>query len=207
MIVIGIVGPPAGGKSTVARMLVALGAAWINADRLAHAVLRLPAVKAQLRQRFGHEIFDVSGTVNRNQIANLVFGNDSTSQANLEYIEDLVHPIARDMASRKLARLSLQGSEVVVIDAPLLIEANWHFDCDEVWCVEAPDDLRSDWIKERTWDIDELRRRERSQLILSEKRRYATKIINNSGDLTATQQQVLLAWQRLKVRTPLFPRD
>ncbi|QDV70726.1 Dephospho-CoA kinase [Rosistilla carotiformis] len=197
MIVIGIIGPPAGGKSAIAGVLAAQGAAWINADRLAHAALRMGRVKIKLREHFGDSIFNASGAVDRSQLAAKVFGDDPTSGRQLEYIESVLHPIAGQLATRKLQRLGAKQQVVVVIDAPLLIEANWHFQCDEVWYVDSPWEQRIQWIGKRSWTPEQLRQREARQLPLAEKKRYATRIIDNSRGPHQTKQQVIAGWRRL----------
>ncbi|QDV57435.1 dephospho-CoA kinase [Rosistilla oblonga] len=197
MIVIGIIGPPAGGKSTVARALAEQGAAWINADRLAHAALRMGRVKNKLREHFGDSIFNTAGAVQRPALAAKVFGDDPTSRRQLEYIESVLHPVVGQLAARKLQRLAAQQQSVVVIDAPLLIEANWHFQCDEIWYVDSPWEQRIQWIAKRSWTPEQLRQREARQLSLAEKRRYATRILDNSQGPPHTRRQILALWRQL----------
>ncbi|MEZ6090840.1 MAG: dephospho-CoA kinase [Pirellulaceae bacterium] len=197
MIVIGIVGPPAGGKSTVARTIAGQGAAWINADRLAHASLRLAEVKAKLRDWFGEAIFSSTGAVDRQRLAQRVFGDDASSRQSLEYIESVVHPLVGQMASRKLARLNRQPTSVVVLDAPLLIEACWHLQCDEIWYIDSQWEQRVQRVAQRSWTAEQLRQRELNQLSLYEKQRHATRIIDNSQGPNHTRRLVLDAWQEL----------
>ena len=201
MIVIGIVGPPAGGKSTVAKIIAGEGLAWVNADRLAHATLRLHEVKLMLRDWFGDGIFDTCGRVHRKRLSQLVFGDDAFSRQSLEYIEGVVHPIVGQMASRKLRRLAQGTSPGVVLDAPLLIEAEWHLQCDEIWYIDSSWQQRVEWAVKRSWTADQLRQREMNQLSLPEKRRHATRIIDNSQGPNHTQMQVLDAWRELKNRS------
>lgn len=201
MIVIGIVGPPAGGKSTVARIIAGEGFAWVNADRLAHAALRLKDVKSKLRDWFGDAIFSEPDSVDRKLLAQRVFGDDASSRQSLEYIESVVHPIVGQMASRKLTRLARRATPGVVLDAPLLIEACWHLQCDEIWYVDSSWQQRVEWVAKRSWTPDQLRQREMNQLSLPEKRRHATRMIDNSQGPNHTQQQVLDAWRELKDRS------
>lgn len=197
MIVIGIIGPPAGGKSTIAGMLAEAGATWINADRLAHGALSMGGVKEELRAHFGDCIFNASGGVDRSRLAAKVFGDDPTSGRQLEYIEGVLHPVVRRLAFRKLQRLETQTNAAAVLDAPLLIEAKWHLQCDEVWYVDSPWELRTQWIAKRSWTPEQLRQREMRQLPLAEKKRYATRIIDNARGSHHTKQQVRAAWQQI----------
>jgi dephospho-CoA kinase len=76
MIVLGIVGSPAGGKSTVAAYLQELGATWINADQIARGVLEEDEVQQQLIDHFGSDIAASDGRIDRSKLASRVFGDD-----------------------------------------------------------------------------------------------------------------------------------
>ena len=197
ILTIGIVGPPAGGKSTVAAALAELGAAWINADRLAHYSLRLGSVKESLHDYFGDSVLDPSGAINRKHLASRVFGDDPTNRGALEYIESVIHPIVFEMAIRRVFRLQRSGFSTFVMDAPLLIEAGWHYNCDEIWFVDAPVDLRREWIKRRGWSEQQLAERESRQLSLDLKKHHSTRIIDNRGELGGVIQQVAQLWNQL----------
>jgi dephospho-CoA kinase len=182
MIVIGIVGAPAGGKSTVARRLREHGATWINADKIAHRCLDRPQVRSSLAARFGDTILNDRGQVDRKTLGNVVFGDDAGPSSALDYLESVVHPLARRFTLIRMSRAARCGIPAVVLDAPLLLEADWGVLCDFVWCVDAPETLRAQWIKRRGWTLEELRRRESRQMDIGEKRRLATNIIENDLD-------------------------
>lgn len=201
MIVIGIVGPPAGGKSTVAAMLGELGAAWANADRMAHAALRLRRVRSKLVQRFGAQVIDAQGRIDRKRLAKFVFGDDPTSGQSLEYIEEIIHPVVLELTTRKITRWKVLGAKAIVLDAPLLIEAHWHFYCDEVWYIDSPWSERVRWATPRGWAAEHLQQRQQCQLDLNEKRRHSNRTIDNSQSLENTRRQILAAWTELKLIT------
>jgi dephospho-CoA kinase len=197
MIVIGIVGSPAGGKSTVARRLRELGATWVNADRIAHRCLDRLDVRQRLLNEFGDSIVSESGRIDRRALGSIVFGDDESSAGKLQYLESVVHPATRRMCLVRLRRAARFGVPAAVLDAPLLLEADWGVMCDFVWCVDAPEAMRSTWIQSRGWTTEELRRRESRQLPIASKRRLATHIIDNDSDRQSLLRRVDQMWRQI----------
>ena len=199
MLVVGIVGPPAGGKSTVASFLEELGSTWLNADAMAHETLEIDEVKEKLRNHFGSSVFNQENAVDRAALADRVFGPDPTNQRALEYIESVIHPVVTDIAFKRIRDPQYVDPLLpVVLDAPLLIEAGWHLMCDEILCVEAPQDLRNRWLEERGWDLGELHRREMRQLSTEIKQHHATRTITNDGDSDHLREQVVAVWDDIQ---------
>lgn len=201
MVVIGIVGSPAGGKSTVASRLRELGAAWIDADRVVRRCLALSEVRRQLQGRFGPAVLDSAGRVDRRALADWVFGDDAESAQALNYLESVLHPQARRLALRRTLRAARRGRPAAVLDAPLLLEADWGILCDFIWCVDAPEHLRQQWIAQRGWSIDELKRRERRQMAIEEKRRLSTHVLENAGTREDLLHYTELLWGELRHAT------
>ena len=206
VIVIGIVGSPAGGKSTVARQLEAVGATWINADLLAREVLERGEIQNRLLAHFGADIASKSGQVDRAKLAAVVFGDDDSSRRSLTYLEGLVHPETRRLIELRLdeARQS-EASEsttlaqpIVVLDVPLLFEVGWDRCCDQVWCVDANPALRLQRAAERGWNEGELQRRESNQLTIEEKRRLSNVVIENNGTLDKLHETVTQLWRSVE---------
>ena len=197
MIVIGVIGSPAGGKSTVARRLRELGATWINADKIAHRCLDRAIVRDKMVQRFGPQILGNAGKIDRRALGGIVFGDDAEQRSALNYLESTVHPMARHLTLTRLTRAGRCGLIAAVLDAPLLLEADWGVMCDEVWCVDAPIELRATWIGTRGWNLDELRRRESRQLPISEKRRLSTHVIENDSNRDTLLQRTDRLWGEL----------
>lgn len=197
MIVIGIIGSPAGGKSTVAGRLRELGATWINADRLAHRCLDRSQVRDKLVDRFGRKILHKDGRIDRPALGAIVFGDDAEGSSALDYLQSVIHPMARHLTLIRLSRAARCNLPAAILDAPLLLEADWGVMCDAIWCVDAPRQLREQWIKQRGWTPDELHRRENRQLPISEKRRLSTNVIHNDTDLASLLLETETLWFRL----------
>ena len=200
MIVLGIVGSPAGGKSTVAKYLQELGATWINADLIARDVLEQADVQAEVLAHFGPEIAGKDGRIDRSLLADRVFGDDDSKRAALTYLESLIHPRTRQMITAQLRNLSRQKAGVAILDVPLLFKSGWDKSCDEIWCVDSDRNLRSMRIKGRGWDDDELRDREANQLDIEEKKRLSTTVIMNNGSLEQLYETIDQLWSSLLKR-------
>ena len=173
----------------MARLLQDRGALWIDSDRLAHQVLNSDEAIALLRARFGDDIILANHQVDRSKLASFVFGDSSSARANKKWLEELIHPRVRAITEQRIAQAGSDYS-MIVIDAPLLIEAGWAERCDRVLFVDAPQTLREQRAAERGWSIDELHKREAGQLPLAEKKQRATDIVSNSGSLPELASQV-----------------
>jgi dephospho-CoA kinase len=203
MIVIGIVGSPAGGKSTVAAHLQGLGATWVNADQIARDVLERAEVQTQLIDHFGVEITDNAGRIDRTQLAQRVFGDDDAHRAALNYLESVVHPQTRGVITERLKQAADQGAVAAILDVPLLFETGWDRCCDEIWCVDSSHDRRRQRTAARGWSEGELARREENQLAIAEKRRLSNWVIANDGSLQQLTETIDRRWSSLLSRQAL----
>lgn len=194
MIIIGIVGSPAGGKSSVAARLQERGATWINADRIARQVLEQEPISQQLIEHFGSDIAGNSGRIDRRRLAALVFGDDADHRAALNYLESVVHPPTRRLIMSRLKETAAAGVPAAVLEVPLLFESGWDRCCDEVWCVDAPLSRRRTWAAGRGWTAVELQRREKNQLPLSEKKRLSTLLVANEAELADLNETIDSHW-------------
>ncbi|NND97037.1 MAG: dephospho-CoA kinase [Pirellulaceae bacterium] len=207
MIVLGIVGTPASGKSTVAAHLQSKGAAWINADLIARDVLHQQAVTDKLAEHFGSDILGDDGTIQRSKLAALVFGKSAQQQAALDYLESVIHPPTRIEITRQLQAAAKSGAQVALLDVPLLFESAWDRSCDAIWCIDAPREMRLKWSENRGWDAAELDRREVNQTAIAEKRRLSNVILDNDATLSDLLKIVDSQWQILVTMGSIGPDD
>jgi len=188
--VIGLTGTIGSGKTTVAKMLRDRGCCVSFSDQLARQALTDPEVRAKLIDHWGRSILDDSGAIDRKAVANIVFN----FAGEREFLESITHPW---IEQRRLEQFDAAPSDTAafVIDAPLLIEAGLHEQCDAVVLVDAPRPLRVQRVAaDRGWDEPELHRREQSQLPLDVKRQSADYVLVNDSDrdvLAERVQQVL----------------
>jgi dephospho-CoA kinase len=130
MKLIGILGGIGSGKSLVASELARLGAVILDGDRVGHLVLEEKEVRDALRQRWGNAIFREDGTVNRREIATIVFGDAPDAKAELAFLEGLTHTRIGTRLFAELDRLRQEGRvKLVVLDAPVMTKTGWHKKC------------------------------------------------------------------------------
>ena len=198
-VVLGLAGGVAAGKSVVAEMLRALGAVVVDADRLGHAVLEEEDVKKRLRDRWGDRVFDADERVNRRRLGAIVFADEESRR----FLNGLVHPRIRERMRESVKAAAADGAELIVLDAALLFESGLERWCDATVFVDAPRDVRRRRARgERGWTPDEVDRREAAQTPPDEKRRQATYILDNSGDLEQTRRDVAELRERVLTRGP-----
>ncbi len=190
---VGLVGGVGSGKSTLARELAArMRVAILDADRAGHEALRQPSVKVALRQAFGDSLFNAEQEIIRSKLAALVFGSDDQSQRNRRTLEQIVHPVLRADLQQQLQHVRELGQvQLVLLDAPILLESGWKDLCDAVVFIDTPLEQRQHWTAaSRGWTPEELARREASQWPIARKRIESDFVVDNSGSLTASVDQL-----------------
>jgi dephospho-CoA kinase len=196
MVLVGLTGGIGSGKSTVARMLAERGAVVLDADAYARDAVAVgtPGYRAVVK-RFGDEVVDPAGELDRRALAAIVFA-DGEARRDLEAI---VHPEVR----RRLAQAieAHAADDIVVIDSPLLVEAGHGESVQLLVVVTAPEEARlARLAADRGMGEDEVRARMASQLPLEEKAAIADIILDNAGDLVDLERQVERMWRDLEAR-------
>lgn len=197
MMVVGLTGGIASGKSTVSRFLSAAGAHIIDADRVAREVVEKgSAAYREIVNHFGEGVLLADGAIDRAHLGDLIF-NDAQSKSRLDAI---VHPRVYEQTERKLARIAERRPDaLVVMDIPLLFETGNKMRLKEVIVVYVPESVQLARLMRRDGiDAVAAMARIRSQMPIEEKRRRATIVIDNSRDLETTRRQALTIFHRLK---------
>ncbi|MEW6524559.1 MAG: dephospho-CoA kinase [Bacillota bacterium] len=205
MLVIGLTGGIASGKSTLSSILQQLGAHIIDADAVAHEVVR-PGTPAhrELVEAFGRDILNPDSTINRRRLGRLVFSDREA----LHRLNNITHPRVISAIAGELDALRRQGTGVVVVDAPLLIEAGMTGLVDEVWVVAVDESTQLERLMSRDrYSFREAMNRLGAQLPLREKVRHAHRVINNSGTVEETRRQVEVIWEKLRLGENSRPRQ
>lgn len=189
---LGLTGGIGSGKSTVARMFADLGATVIDADAIAKEVLEPGQLGYEaIINRFGDEILDSSGNIDRTSLAAKVFNNS----AKLKELEDIVHP---EVASRvNEIRESLTSGITVIYDTPLLVEKELQHQFDRVVVVLAPELLRTQRLLDRGLGERDIAARMSNQATDERRREVADYVIDNSGNLAQLRTQVLNVWNQI----------
>lgn len=194
MITIGLCGSIAAGKSEVSKLLAALGATVVDADRVAHETYA-PGTDgiAQLVAAFGDGIVGEDGAVDRRKLGAAVFG-DSEKLARLSGI---VWPLTRRRVEELKAEALANGASVFVIEAPLLVEAGWLDLVDQVWFVRTDPDVALQRLLSRGHTQAEARSRLAARPGIQQAEAAAQVIIDNSGSLEILQERVNQLWNLL----------
>jgi len=199
MKVIGLTGGIGSGKSTVSQFLAELGAIIVDADKVGHEALK-PGSKVwqQVVNEFGKSIVTAGGDIDRAKLGELVFSNH-TARARLNRI---MHPPMYNTVKARLEEYRRKGVKVVVLEAPLLLEASWTSLVNEVWVTVAPEATVLKRLRERS-GLSEQKARARihSQLPTEARMRHADVVIDTDGSLDELKEKVNELWQRLKARS------
>jgi len=188
MIIVGVTGNIAVGKSTVASVFKELGAYIIDWDELAREVVHTHS-KAwkQISEHFGKGILNADLNINRRKLADTVF-SDKRELAKLNHI---VHPHVFEMDERTTNEIRSRDPDAMIIkDIPLLFEVTRPVFVDKVIVVYASQETQLRRLQEKGIDRRDAQRRIESQLPLEEKVKSADFVIDNDGSLEYTRRQV-----------------
>ena len=195
MKVVGLTGIIGSGKSTVSRILSQLGAVIIDADKLGHEAFKVGTdAWRDVISAFGTDILKPGGEVDRGKLGQLVF-NDARSLARLNH---LIHPRINEMVKNRVRTYRQKGEVVVVIEAPLLFEANWVEMVDEIWVTVAHESVVLRRVEQRSrLPEDQILARIRSQMSSDEQLRHADVVINTDCKIEELKARVNELWGRL----------
>jgi dephospho-CoA kinase len=197
LLVIGLTGPIASGKSTVAELLRELGAEVIDADQVYRSLLT-PGSELWQRivARYGPSIVRPDREIDRAALAKIVFA-DADDLADLDR---MTHPA---VVAEIRNRISRSVAPVIAIEAIKLVQAGLGADVDSLWLVTADAETRLNRLIARSGiDETEARRRLAASPDPTQSPIHFDVTIDNSGDLSKTSRQVADAWQSLVARSP-----
>lgn len=196
MLLIGLTGNIASGKSTVARLLSERGATIIDADVLARRVVEpgMPAFDEIVR-RWGPEVVAPDGSLDRDALRRLVFSHHDQ----LEELNAIVHPEVVVYRDRLVNEARQRGDRLVVLDIPLLFERGIVDQFDRIVLVDAPRPIRLERLmRERGLSETEAMDMMTAQMPAELKRARADYIIDNVGTVRELEERVSEVWQSLE---------
>lgn len=184
-LILGITGSLGSGKSTVAKMFATRGAKLIDADKIAHAVIKPGSlVYKKIILSFGKGILGENKEIDRKKLSRAVFGNNKL----LKRLNSIVHPVVIRIIKQKIIN---SKSKLVILDVPLLFEAGLKNIVDKITVVKIIRKKQIERIKHKTsLERADILKRIRSQVSQNEKLRFANFIIDNSGTIEETRKQV-----------------
>jgi len=189
MLRVGLTGGIASGKSTVGAMLVELGCRLIDSDKITHQLLEPgQAVHAGVVREFGHRILTSDGRIDRAILGEIVFKDPDARRR----LNALVHPAVIRRQKEWLEEIEKQDPQgIAIVDAALMIEAGTYKSYDKIVVVTSDREIQKQRLKARSMLSDEqIEARIRSQMPMEEKVKYADFVIDNSGSVEDTREQV-----------------
>lgn len=198
MYLIGLTGGMGSGKSTVADCLRSNGIPVIDADVIAHKIMNEESTLDKIHEIFGKNVFDKDGSLNKVKFSSVLF----TNTVKRKKLNEFVHPKVWTEMMDETEKYVTEGSKVIFLDVPLLIESGWHTRVNETWLVKADYNERIERLSLRTnLSTEEIKKRIEIQMPESEKEEYADKIINNDGTIEETGKQVIEELQKIIEKT------
>lgn len=196
MLTVGLTGGIGSGKSEVSRRLAALGATVIDADQVAREVVEpgTPGLAAVVAE-FGPEVLRPDGSLDRERLASVVFGDDDARKR----LNAIVHPLVGERTAQLAAEAEAADPDgVLVYDVPLLVEAGLAslYDVVVVVATDVETQVRRLTGKRGMTEAD-ARARIAAQASLEDKLAVATYVIRNDGDLDELDRQVEEVWSHL----------
>lgn len=193
MTVIGLTGGICSGKSTVADFLAKMGAVVLSADAIGHEAFEPHSQTWQrVVDEFGRGILTADGQIDRKKLGEIVFGDTEA----LSRLNRIMHPGMHQVAAGRIEELKRQGVKVVVLEAPLLIEANWLDLVDEVWVAVAGEDTVLRRCRQRSGlSQDQAMARVSAQTSVEEKLKHADIVIHTDVSLSDLEARVKGLWK------------
>jgi len=196
LLTIGLTGGIGSGKSTVTQILAGLGAPVLDADKVGHAIYEPGGPAYQdLIDAFGEAILAPDRTVDRRRLGPIVFADPAA----LKRLNSIMHPKMFARMGEMVAAMRKAGEhKPIAIEAAILIEANWQPLFDEIWLVVAARERVIERVeRDRGMKPEQTEARIRAQLSDEERRRYATRVIENNGTIDDLRATVAKLWETL----------
>ncbi|MFJ7665665.1 dephospho-CoA kinase [Lysinibacillus sp. NPDC097195] len=187
--IIGLTGSIASGKSTVAKMMTALGLPIVDADIVARDVVE-PGTEtlALIVENFGNDILQQDGTLNRSKLGDIIFHEP----AKRKILNDIMHPAIRQEMLRQRDAYLEAGQKHVVMDIPLLFESKLQHFVERILVVSVSEEVQLRRLMERNQlSKEDALARMHSQLPMSVKEKSAHAVIYNNENLQQTEEQLL----------------
>jgi dephospho-CoA kinase len=204
-LILGVTGGIASGKSTISKMLEAMGAPIIDYDVIAREIVEPgePAWK-DIRGYFGAQVLGADGKIDRKKLSDIVFRDEEKRKK----LEGFTHPRIIEVAAKQADKIAEKNPNAVIQAViPLLFEANLQHLVHKVLLVYIPREMQIERLMKRDGISREAAESIlKAQLPIDEKLGYADFVIRNEGTLEETRKQVEQVWEQLKKEQKKMPK-
>lgn len=186
--IIGILGGICSGKSTVAALFGKLGCGVIDADKIAHQMLKKTLIKKELQRSFGSGIIDRKGKIDREKLADVAF----KSRRKAAQLNRIIHPPVLSRIEQFIKEYNRQPNiKAIVLDVPLLAEVGQAKRCDKLIFVKCSRKKRLQRAKKSgLFDENKLKKLEKFQISLDRKKKIAENTIDNNAGKDIVKKQI-----------------
>jgi dephospho-CoA kinase len=194
VLIIGLTGGIASGKTSVAEWFRARGVTVADADKIVHRLYEQDRIIDQVEKEFGSG-YIAGGKIDRIQLGKLVFSDPAAKHK----LEKIIHPYVWDEITGYMKKAREKGERVLILDIPLLYETGWDKHTDEVWVVYAPQEVQAKRLAQRNKIAEEeALKRIASQMPMQDKLARADRVINNAGAWADTEAQLFELWEEIQ---------
>ncbi len=185
--IIGIVGSPGSGKSSVSQEFEKAGCAVINADHINHELMTHPDVISEIVEAFGQAILNPDGQIDRKILGDLVFKEKKA----LDKLNNIVHPRIFEREKELIEQYQSDPNiKAIVLDVPLLLEVGQQSWCNAIIYVHADQEVRHQRLQEsKGWDLEKIKNVEKQQLTLDIKQEISDHMISNNSSISDLAKQ------------------
>ena len=202
MKVIGLTGGIGSGKSTIAGFLSESGVPVIDTDRVTHHILETDStIRQRILDAFGKGVLNRDGSIDRQELGKKVFSEAQQK----ENLEEILHPAILSHVMEKLGEFRERDVAAVVLEVPLLIEADWARYVDEIWVATAPRKTILGRMKAKGIPVEDVVTRMEAQLPSRERNRHADVIIDTDCSLSDLKAEIKGLWQEFLSRMSSAP--
>lgn len=197
MYLIGLTGPIAAGKTTIAGYLKDKGAIVIDADRIGHDLLVEPEIKKKIKDEFGSHVFK-DNSINRKKLAQEAF----SSKKFLNALNKIMWPPIIKVINEELELYSrtLPANTIVVLDVPLLFESSLDQETEYIIAVITTEDRQIERLKAKGYSIDQAKDRIGMQTKQEELVEKSDHIVENNADYDYLEKEAEKLWHQIKKR-------
>lgn len=190
--ILGITGGIGTGKTTASNVIAAQGVRIIDCDEISHYLTAYdPTVITAIREHFGSDVFSKHGSLNRTAIATVVFNDEQERRA----LERILHPPIKAAVQANI-ELAQSMETLLVVVAPLLIEAGMTMYVDRLWVITCSSEIQLDRLCLRAGiSREDASKWVDAQMPLDEKEKYADVVISNNGIIDDLVSSVKHNWQ------------